>query len=156
MEKQKSKQHQIKIELDDNVGQGEYVNLAIVTHSPAEFVMDFIRPIGGQLSVKWNIGNPDPGLSRSCSSGTCTFTGSVTVQNNNDWQYAGTYEFYYLRIDDKYTNKHRYYWENGNVEGSDDLDSTHSFNFADVTLVSGLPGYAPSFLDGKQLFQKDT
>ena len=42
MEKQSKKQHQIKIELDDNIGQGEYVNLAIVTHSPAEFVMDYI------------------------------------------------------------------------------------------------------------------
>ena len=38
MERQKKKQHQIKIELDDSVGQGEYVNLAIVTHSPAEFL----------------------------------------------------------------------------------------------------------------------
>ena len=47
MEKQKKKQHQIKIELDDNVGQGEYVNLAIVTHSPAEFVMDYIRVLPG-------------------------------------------------------------------------------------------------------------
>ena len=52
MEKQKSKQHQIKIELDDNVGQGEYVNLAIVTHSPAEFVMDFIRVLPGMTKSK--------------------------------------------------------------------------------------------------------
>ena len=47
MDKPKKKQHQIKIELDDNVGQGEYVNLAIVTHSPAEFVIDFIRVLPG-------------------------------------------------------------------------------------------------------------
>ena len=52
MEKQKKKQHQIKIELDDNVGQGEYVNLAIVTHSPAEFVMDFIRVLPGMNKSK--------------------------------------------------------------------------------------------------------
>ena len=52
MEKQKKKQHQIKIELDDNVGQGEYVNLAIVTHSPAEFVMDFIRVLPGMTKSK--------------------------------------------------------------------------------------------------------
>ena len=52
MEKQKRKQHQIKIELDDNVGQGEYVNLAIVTHSPAEFVMDFIRVLPGMTKSK--------------------------------------------------------------------------------------------------------
>ena len=51
MEKQKKK-HQIKIELDDNVGQGEYVNLAIVTHSPAEFVMDYIRVLPGMTKSK--------------------------------------------------------------------------------------------------------
>jgi len=52
MEKPKKKQHQIKIELDDNIGQGEYVNLAIVTHSPAEFVMDYIRVLPGMTKSK--------------------------------------------------------------------------------------------------------
>mgnify|MGYP006088289079 FL=1 len=51
MEKE-NKKHQIKIELDDGVGQGEYVNLAIVTHSPAEFVMDFIRILPGMTKSK--------------------------------------------------------------------------------------------------------
>ena len=49
---QKKKQHQIKIELDDQVGQGEYVNFAIVTHSPAEFVMDYIRVLPGMRKSK--------------------------------------------------------------------------------------------------------
>tara|TARA_Y100001960_G_C14761969_1_gene874591 strand:+ start:67 stop:390 length:324 start_codon:yes stop_codon:yes gene_type:complete len=48
----KRKQHQIKIELDDNVGQGEYVNFAVVTHSPAEFVMDYIRVLPGMTKSK--------------------------------------------------------------------------------------------------------
>ena len=48
----KKKQHQIKIELDDQVGQGEYVNFAIVTHSPAEFVMDYIRVLPGMRKSK--------------------------------------------------------------------------------------------------------
>ena len=52
MEKDNKKQHQIKIELDDSVGQGEYVNLAIVTHSPAEFVMDYIRVLPGMSKSK--------------------------------------------------------------------------------------------------------
>ena len=52
MEKESKKQHQIKIELDDNIGQGEYVNLAIVTHSPAEFVMDYIRVLPGMTKSK--------------------------------------------------------------------------------------------------------
>ena len=52
MEKQSKKQHQIKIELDDDVGQGEYVNFAVVTHSPAEFVMDYIRVLPGMTKSK--------------------------------------------------------------------------------------------------------
>ena len=31
-DKKKKHQHQIKVELDDTVGQGEYVNFAVVTH----------------------------------------------------------------------------------------------------------------------------
>ena len=49
---EKKKQHQIKIELDDQIGQGEYVNFAIVTHSPAEFVMDYIRVLPGMRKSK--------------------------------------------------------------------------------------------------------
>lgn len=36
-------QQQLNIELNDEVAQGNYSNLAIITHSPAEFVVDFIR-----------------------------------------------------------------------------------------------------------------
>lgn len=36
-------QQQLNIELNDEVAQGLYSNLAIITHSPAEFVVDFIR-----------------------------------------------------------------------------------------------------------------
>ena len=42
-----TKNKQLKIEIDENIGQGEYVNFAIVTHSAAEFVMDFIRILPG-------------------------------------------------------------------------------------------------------------
>ena len=42
-----NKKHNIKIEIDDKVGQGEYVNFAVVTHSIAEFIMDFIRVLPG-------------------------------------------------------------------------------------------------------------
>ena len=52
MEKESKKKHQIKIEIDDSVGQGEYANLAIVTHSPAEFVMDYIRVLPGMTKSK--------------------------------------------------------------------------------------------------------
>ena len=52
MEKSPKKKHQIKIELDDAVGQGEYANFAIVTHSPAEFVMDYVRVLPGMTKSK--------------------------------------------------------------------------------------------------------
>ncbi len=47
MDKEQAKKHKIKIEIDDAVGQGEYVNFAVVTHSIAEFIMDFIRVLPG-------------------------------------------------------------------------------------------------------------
>ena len=48
----KKKQHKIKIELDDQVGQGEYANFAVVTHSPAEFILDYIRVLPGMQKSK--------------------------------------------------------------------------------------------------------
>ena len=42
-----TKKKQLKIEIDESVGQGEYVNFAIVAHSAAEFVLDFIRILPG-------------------------------------------------------------------------------------------------------------
>ena len=47
MDKTQNKKHQIKIEIDEKTGQGEYVNFAVVTHSIAEFIMDFIRVLPG-------------------------------------------------------------------------------------------------------------
>jgi hypothetical protein len=40
-------QNQFNIELSEDVAQGVYSNLAIITHSPAEFVIDFIRIMPG-------------------------------------------------------------------------------------------------------------
>ena len=47
MNKEQENKHKIKIEIDDKIGQGEYVNFAVVTHSIAEFIMDFIRVLPG-------------------------------------------------------------------------------------------------------------
>ena len=41
------KKNQISIELKEDVSQGTYSNLAIITHSPAEFVLDFVRVVPG-------------------------------------------------------------------------------------------------------------
>jgi len=45
--KNEKKSQQIKIEIDETTGQGEYVNFAIVTHSIAEFILDFIKILPG-------------------------------------------------------------------------------------------------------------
>jgi hypothetical protein len=39
--------NQIKIELKDDVAQGTYANLSIITHSSSEFVLDFARMMPG-------------------------------------------------------------------------------------------------------------
>ncbi len=38
---------QINIELRDEEAEGIYANFAVITHSPAEFVIDFIRVLPG-------------------------------------------------------------------------------------------------------------
>ena len=46
MEKPNEK-NEIQIELKDDVAQGIYSNLAIITHSPSEFILDFVRMMPG-------------------------------------------------------------------------------------------------------------
>ncbi len=46
MEEKKNK-NQLNIELNEEIGQGIYSNLAVITHSPSEFVLDFIRVMPG-------------------------------------------------------------------------------------------------------------
>ncbi len=46
MENQK-KEHQINIELPEDIADGLYTNLAIITHSPSEFVCDFVQMMPG-------------------------------------------------------------------------------------------------------------
>lgn len=38
---------QLQIELSNEVAQGTYANLALITHSTSEFVLDFIRVMPG-------------------------------------------------------------------------------------------------------------
>ncbi|HLW07821.1 MAG TPA: DUF3467 domain-containing protein [Marinilabiliaceae bacterium] len=44
---EENKKQQLKIELSEEVGQGIYSNLAIISHSPSEFVIDFVRIMPG-------------------------------------------------------------------------------------------------------------
>jgi hypothetical protein len=43
----KKNQNQLNIELNDEVAQGIYSNLAIITHSTSEFIVDFVRVMPG-------------------------------------------------------------------------------------------------------------
>ena len=42
----------LNIELSDEVAQGSYSNLAIINHSPSEFVLDFIQMMPGVPKAK--------------------------------------------------------------------------------------------------------
>ncbi len=42
-----AKANQLNIELKENVGEGIYSNLALITHSSSEFIVDFIRVMPG-------------------------------------------------------------------------------------------------------------
>jgi hypothetical protein len=46
-EPKEKKPNQIQIELKEDVAQGVYSNLAVITHSSSEFVVDFIRVMPG-------------------------------------------------------------------------------------------------------------
>ncbi len=53
MEQDKNpKQQQINIELGEKEAEGIYSNLAIITHSPAEFIIDFTRIVPGVPKAK--------------------------------------------------------------------------------------------------------
>jgi len=44
--------NQINIELTEDIAQGVYSNLAVITHSSSEFVMDFVRIVPGIPKAK--------------------------------------------------------------------------------------------------------
>ena len=45
-------ENQLNIELSEDIAEGIYSNLAIITHSPSEFVIDFIRVMPGVPKAK--------------------------------------------------------------------------------------------------------
>ena len=48
----KNPPNQINIEISEEVSEGSYVNLAIITHSHAEFVFDFVNVMPGTPKSK--------------------------------------------------------------------------------------------------------
>ena len=45
-------QNQLNIEISEEVAEGQYANLAIITHSHAEFVIDFVNVMPGTPKSK--------------------------------------------------------------------------------------------------------
>lgn len=45
-------QNQLNIEISEEISEGEYANLAIITHSHAEFVIDFVNVMPGTPKSK--------------------------------------------------------------------------------------------------------
>ena len=51
MENEKNN-NQLQIELKEEVAQGTYANLAIITHSSSEFIVDFVRVCRDYLKLE--------------------------------------------------------------------------------------------------------
>ena len=52
MANQPEQPNQLNIEISEQVSEGEYANLAIITHSHAEFVIDFVNVMPGTPKSK--------------------------------------------------------------------------------------------------------
>jgi hypothetical protein len=52
MADQKQPENQLNIEISEEMAEGSYANLAIITHSHAEFVLDFVNVMPGTPKSK--------------------------------------------------------------------------------------------------------
>lgn len=52
MKDEKQQAQQLNIEIDEEVADGTYSNLAIINHSPSEFVVDFVNIMPGTPKSK--------------------------------------------------------------------------------------------------------
>ena len=52
MDNQSQQPNQLNIEISEEVAEGSYANLAIITHSHAEFVIDFVNVMPGTPKSK--------------------------------------------------------------------------------------------------------
>ena len=52
---------ELDIELNDEIAEGEYSNLVIISHSTSEFVLDFVRmmPGGSKAGSSWLRNTPN-------------------------------------------------------------------------------------------------
>lgn len=52
MDQQNAQPNQLNIEISEEIAEGTYANLAIITHSHAEFVIDFVNVMPGTPKSK--------------------------------------------------------------------------------------------------------
>jgi ribonuclease BN (tRNA processing enzyme) len=52
MDNQKEQPNQLNIEISEEMSEGSYANLAIITHSHAEFIVDFVNVMPGTPKSK--------------------------------------------------------------------------------------------------------
>lgn len=52
MEQQPQQENQINIELSEDIAEGIYSNLAIISHSNSEFIVDFVRMVPNVAKAK--------------------------------------------------------------------------------------------------------
>ena len=52
MKMENNQKNQLNIEISDEVAEGKYSNLAIITHSPNEFIVDFAQMMPGTPKAK--------------------------------------------------------------------------------------------------------
>jgi hypothetical protein len=52
MSNENQNQNQLNIEITEEISEGQYANLAIITHSHAEFVIDFVNVMPGTPKSK--------------------------------------------------------------------------------------------------------
>jgi hypothetical protein len=52
MNQDSNQPNQLNIEISEDIAEGEYANLAIITHSHAEFVIDFVNVMPGTPNSK--------------------------------------------------------------------------------------------------------
>lgn len=52
MSDNKQKKNNLNIQLDEDIAEGTYANLAIINHSVSEFIVDFVSIMPGQPKAK--------------------------------------------------------------------------------------------------------
>ena len=62
MKNENDQPQQLNIEISEEISEGSYANLAIITHSHAEFVVDFVNVMPGapksKVEIPFNFGGP--------------------------------------------------------------------------------------------------